>query len=387
MEYSYDLFGEPIQEKKQYSVKITKQSNKLLTKNQQAFNRITKRIENLNLEIENYKQKLELLLETYNNKVIPLEKPYAQSKIELAKTLAETSEKYKLNKNQIQQLQVLIQNLCREAFSFSEPDMDAITFYNTWNEKSYEDEIAEQKAAFEALLEVKFKNKFGIDIDLSELDGSADSYSKIQEKIKEEQEKQSAKDKSTPEKKTKKQLEKEAQQKNEAETLAKSIRSIYLSLAKMLHPDTVSDENEKLIKEELMKKVTGAYQEKDLPTLLKLEMQFVSAESNNIEKLSDDKLKIYISALKEQVAELEEEKMMQYQNPRYSKISYCSYYPEKKALAALLSKSSFFKEDMEYNERMIGLFQYFSNKKTFLNFITQEMERSLDVEIWDDLFD
>ena len=51
-----------------------------------------------------------------------------------------------------------------------------------------------------------------------------------------------------------------------------------MSLAKMLHSDLETDETLKLEREELMKKVTAAYQDKDLNTLLKLEIEIIGSK-------------------------------------------------------------------------------------------------------------
>ena len=52
-------------------------------------------------------------------------------------------------------------------------------------------------------------------------------------------------------------------------------------------------------------------------TLLRLELEWLHQEESNLEKLSDDKLKIYNQALKEQVEELEMEIEMSMEHPRY----------------------------------------------------------------------
>jgi hypothetical protein len=132
--------------------------------------------------------------------------------------------------------------------------------------------------------------------------------------------------------KSKKQLAKEElRQKEEAHQL-KSMRSLYLSLAKALHPDTEMDFVEKKRKEELMKKVTAAYGDKDLAALLKLEMQWVASETRTLDTLPDEKLKLYIASLKEQAAALEEEHASVYYNPRFAPINDVWHLTEQQAI-------------------------------------------------------
>jgi hypothetical protein len=56
-----------------------------------------------------------------------------------------------------------------------------------------------------------------------------------------------------------------------------------------------------------LEKSTAAYQEKDLHTLLKLEIEIIYKQSENLDHLTDEKLKFLNSALKEQIIELKEE--------------------------------------------------------------------------------
>lgn len=70
---------------------------------------------------------------------------------------------------------------------------------------------------------------------------------------------------------SKREIEKEIQ----AEKTGKSIRGIYLELVKELHPDKEADETQRLLKEERMKQLTKAYQEKDLASLLRMQINWL----------------------------------------------------------------------------------------------------------------
>ena len=83
----------------------------------------------------------------------------------------------------------------------------------------------------------------------------------------------------------------------------------------MLHPDTSSDESDKKLKEEIMKKVVKAYEDKDLYLLMKLEMDYM--EKDQILNTNIDKIKIYTSILKDQLKTLRIKQEMQVYDPRY----------------------------------------------------------------------
>ena len=70
-----------------------------------------------------------------------------------------------------------------------------------------------------------------------------------------------------------------------------------------------------------MKTISSAYEAKDLPTLLMLEMQWVYKEAENIDQLSDDKLDVFIDMLKDQVKELKDDLEMLKLHPKYHRVA------------------------------------------------------------------
>ena len=153
-------------------------------------------------------------------------------------------------------------------------------------------------------------------------------------------------------------------------------------MAKVLHPDTESDPAEKLLKEELMKKLTVAYQEKDLPTLLKLEMEWVGAECHDVDKLSDEKLKLYISSLKDQVNELEDEKYSILRHPRYQVIADLVMYSEPTAIRELNKRVSQTKVQKKALEELLADFSVANPKKEIMDFVNESIEM-LDFDPFD----
>jgi hypothetical protein len=125
-------------------------------------------------------------------------------------------------------------------------------------------------------------------------------------------------------KKSKKQIERELKQaaldKEKEELEQKSVRGIYIELAKVLHPDAEMNEEEKLWKQELMKEVNLAYEAKNLFKLLELEMTWLSKQNNYLADMPLQKLKTYNSMLQDQAAKLEFEYFMLERDPRFSDV-------------------------------------------------------------------
>ena len=225
-------------------------------------------------------------------------------------------------------------------------------------------------------MEDMLREQMGIDLDLSDMDNSPEAFARMQQQIQEEldRRREEEKQQNAAKKKTKKQLEKELKQK-EAETIKlKSLRNIYISLVKALHPDTETDPTEKLRKEELMKKVTIAYNDKDLPALLQLEMEWVVAESDHLANMPDEKLKLYIASLKEQVAELERERNALYHHPRFSHIRQFAHYHETGARCEIYNLVSAHKKQKKSLEELHSIVSQPNPKNAIMEFVDSTME-------------
>lgn len=354
-------------------IKIVSKDKKPLTKNQSLFNKLTKKIEELEREIIEEDANLNKLLTLFSKKARPLIEENANLRIKTSMFLAETTSKVKYTKKQSENVSDVIVYLCNDAFRFIVPNEEQEKFYDSWSKTTYQDELKEQSNETKEDLSDFMKNTFGLDIDLKDLGDDPEDFMKFQEKLKEQFEK--------PKKKTKKQIQKEAEIEAEEEIKNKSIRSIYITLAKILHPDSEIDKKLKEEKEELMKKVTSAYDNKDLPTLLKLEMEWVYNQTQNLDKLSDSKLKIYISALKEQVAELEMEKHSIRLNPRFSDIQDIYDESEIKVLVREQNKN------LKLFENILKSFEESYDKKEILKFVNdyiEEIEESEEVDLFED---
>ncbi len=91
------MFGD---EKKTNTVLRVALQKKALTKNQQAFNRLTTRISNLRNEIESADVKLRHLSGLFNAEITPLIRELGIEKIALAKALDAGYKKLKLTQKQ-----------------------------------------------------------------------------------------------------------------------------------------------------------------------------------------------------------------------------------------------------------------------------------------------
>jgi hypothetical protein len=294
-----------------------------LSKEQLAFNKYSQKLEKLRKKITVDKVKFDKILDVYTSKVAPVQKSYGDSLSELATACYAILVNDKLSKVNKEKLSALILSNLNKAFQYIIPNQDIKTIYDALSPITYDQEEASQINDMKGMMEDMLKNQYGMDVDFSDVEMNEESLARklaeMQELFENLEKEQIGNTQSK--KKTKREIEAEAKQKQAEELQKKSVRSIYMSLAKMLHPDLESDELLKVDKEEQMKKVTAAYQDNDLHTLLKLEIEIIHKQSESLDHLTDEKLKFINSVLKDQVSELEEELDMLRSRPRYENIT------------------------------------------------------------------
>ena len=121
-----------------------------------------------------------------------------------------------------------------------------------------------------------------------------------------------------PKKKTKAQLEKEKQLEEREKKKEMSMGLLYKSLVHILHPDIEQDPEKKLVKSEIMKRLTRAWKERNLYELLNIEGEVSTEEADaRIADLPDDIIDIYCDGLKDTLQQLKVKKHEIIRHPKY----------------------------------------------------------------------
>lgn len=92
-----------------------------------------------------------------------------------------------------------------------------------------------------------------------------------------------------------------------AEARERTLGTLYKQLAKVLHPDLERDPQRQVEKVQLMQQVTEAYRNNDIFTLLKLELEYLHRDEGDASRLTEEKVRIYVAVLAEQVELLRHE--------------------------------------------------------------------------------
>lgn len=372
MANQYSLFEEI---KKESNLIISAKRAKPLTRAQINFNKLTKSISKLETQIIEKEKFLIDLLNYHSKNIVPTLEKEAEDKVDAAFTLENLLLQHKFSKITQTETIELIQVLLQESFEISKPSKEAEELYNRFSEISFEDEKKVQIDLLKDEFADMLKSNFGVDIDFGDLDMENEAdlarfVKELQEKMGKEQ--TFNEEDSAQKKKTKKQLAAEKLEKDKLESQSKSLKSVYLSLAKVLHPDTDidSDPIQKMEKEELMKKVSVAYREKDLSTLLKLELEWVHKTEDNLAKISEEKLNIYCEILKDRQSELQQEIFAVQSHPKFLPIVDLAFLNEKLALAEIKRKKQYLESINELFNRNISVLKELNKKKEIADFIS-----------------
>lgn len=100
--------------------------------------------------------------------------------------------------------------------------------------------------------------------------------------------------------------QRQQQKREQAEQMAaQSLKTVYLKIAAMIHPDREQDETKKEEKTELFQHASQAYEKQDLFYLLKLQLQLEQNKGVGAKELSAEQLRFYKLALDAQSQQLE----------------------------------------------------------------------------------
>ncbi len=314
---------------------LIKASKKTLTKSQETFNRHIKKIEKLQINIKKTETLLNQGVRYYHSNVRPAEEKMLEKLSECIPIFYSYYKhpRSKLLKDEREILKELIQSLLTRLASYVMPQeiSEEIT------EIVRDIEGVDIKEIIDSELDSFKKNvssyaeQQGLNIDLSAInvtDSKEEIMAKFQKAILEASENKKTEEintidniKEKVKKKTKQQLKKEQREREIEEIHKKGLSRIYKQLARTLHPDLELDPSLKVEKETLMKKLTVAYDNQDLHTLLTLEITWMNRNASNGSESGvqevEEQLNVYNALLKDQVKSLQKELNNLFLHPRY----------------------------------------------------------------------
>jgi hypothetical protein len=297
------------------------------------FNKLLKEIELYEKERGLLKDALDKALKFKINNLNPAFKELNNVHVDFIKVVFKLIPSLKLKRDDEEDVRLFLQELIEDLIQRSDfvIDEELKEIYTLISTISYENFKQYSVESEKEQLSSMFRNE-GIDIDLDKYDFEnirnldSDEMAKLMAEVHEKrfeknQNQEPFEDEKPKEKKkSQKQLAQEQAEQQKQEFAAKSLKEIYSSLAKIVHPDKELDPNLKLEKEEWMKKLTVAYKNKDLAELLKIERYWLAETKFNPANAKSETFDLYISYLNERLFELKMELNFIKMDPRYSEI-------------------------------------------------------------------
>ena len=282
---------------------IAKSKGKNMSRLQKQFNSRIKKIRKLKTQIEKTEQAMPEIRSLIHQELQPLQDKITSLKAQIVKQLDKAWEMKFFRRKEKAKLQELIRHNAYELIQAGQNALEAI--YDKHSPTTYQEEAQLMSESGKQMASAMFKNMFDMDLDLDDVDMndfgqvSERLFASMEERAQQEEEKQKNK------KKTKAQQKREEKIKAENEHISKTSRAVYTRLVKEFHPDKETDEEQRLWKTEVMKRVTEAYKKDDFFGLLSLEIELMQGHAHDLGELPDDQLKYYNKMLKEQVDELQ----------------------------------------------------------------------------------
>ena len=307
---------------------------------QRTYYRLQKKIESLQKNQKRLIQDLDKALQFYYGNIYPKEDKLANMLMERSRIAYQFYQKVnKFSRKERKIIKRWIQDDLEQILHIvdfaSLPD-ELKKIFKDLNGARYEQIASGERNFVKDDFQEMFK-EMGLDIDLSEInldDTQEELFQKASNSFCE-----AASNSTQEQKKTKQQLEKELKQRQAREIQKRSLRAIYTQLAKVFHPDLEPDSEKKVQKEELMKKLTAAYEKNDLYALLALELEWLTGSSASAAKsYSREQLKIYNEVLNDQVNILQMDMQFPLRSPKYYSLQ--RFYPHSFDGIAVLEMAS-----------------------------------------------
>lgn len=274
-----------------------------LSPEQQRFNRLLVRIENLAGKIESTRA----LGDAHRLRSASVLPPLVQRRDQLMREMVLWLHERLQRKGLSRRLQAMAcEIICSLSESFaSAGDEFMRQLHDSCSAKSFSDKQSEAAAQAQAMLE----QVLGVDMEGAADFASVDDVMQAgMQRLREQAEAQQAGQADSSARKPKRgptvRQQMAEQQEQEADG---ALRAIYRQLASALHPDRETDPEVHAHKTALMKEANVAYARSDLMALLKLQLRIEQAEPGAVARLASDKLQALTHLLKKQVQVLQQD--------------------------------------------------------------------------------
>ncbi len=317
-----------------YAPSINKKKKKkpAVHKSQATFNRQLSKIKNLKKELHLFRKECEEALALYHSALRPKQKETGAVITQFILKVQELTQQNPkvLNKKEQQTVKEILENSLEHVFSllpYGEIDDKLKSLYEKMRGKSFKNEFQAELESFKKMFEEMRKEhpEMGkVDMDFSKFkpeDNLEDLLAKFAESMEAAMHAAEKHEKGAPhaslKEKSEQELLKEKHARDLEELKNKGLGAIYKRLAKKLHPDLEQDEEKRVEKDHLMKRLSLAYNDQDLVSLLAIQSEYAKEFDEVSPSPDEGTIKIYNSILKDQIEELKHGFVEIVMHPRY----------------------------------------------------------------------
>jgi hypothetical protein len=262
------------------------------------FNSLVKRLEDCRGRLHAWGEALPRWRERYHEQAVPLFRRRAELDLELLRLLDHAHASYKLGKAERAFLSELIRGLAGPLVEQGGADIKDM--YDRHSDVGFDKKMAESDQLIRQAVAAHF---FGLDPDEMQ---NVDSAEALFERLREREQEREAHEQQRDER-AKARRVKRKQPAEEAAPPPQPLRELYRKLATALHPDREPDPVERERKTALMQRVNQAYSTGNLLALIELQLEIGQLRPEQMQQMSEDRIKQYNQDLGRQLKEIENE--------------------------------------------------------------------------------
>jgi hypothetical protein len=269
-----------------------------LSPEQQRFNRLLARVEELTRKIEDLRSLGDTHRPAHIAALRPLQQRHAELMRQMALMLDERLARKGLGRNQQRTAREILCTLAEALALDGDAAMQAL------HDRHSEHSLSEKEKAAAADAHSFFEDVMGVDLDLPDEPGSMEEVLRAGlDRMREEAQEQERMRSTGRKKRAGSTGQPKAEQKQQDAQSA--LRTIFRQLASALHPDRETDPVERARKTALMGQANAAYGRRDLTALLKLQMSIEHIGPETVSRMAKEKAQALGQLLKEQADALQ----------------------------------------------------------------------------------
>ena len=275
-----------------FDLKTTVQPNAELSPQQKKLNRLIEQIEQQKIQLQ-YWQNAQAEIQQYARQtLVPVYNELHTVLFQQLEQLWHSLQLHEFSKADIAQVDAKIQNLAaylKDSKALSAQQANTVAEIDTFYQQQTEHTNA-KKTKKKPFVETDFVSESAE----SDEDETAFDMLDDWDSTKHEQQREQAK------------LKKQQEKREQAQKMAEqSLKTVYLKIAAVIHPDREQDEQIKVEKTEMLQHANAAYEKQDLFYLLKLQIQIEQNRGTSQKGLTAEQAKFYKLALDAQKQQLD----------------------------------------------------------------------------------